>query len=129
MKFLISEDNDHKFNDIKAYILKIVPDAIIDRVTSAKAGVRLLKQDKKAYDYLIQDMQLPLMEDSPIDREGGIYVLNQLRRMESEVKVCVCSSSVKAGEIMNNYGFTNISFFTYNPMYDMTESFSEFIKG
>lgn len=53
MKFLISEDNDHKFNDIKAYILKIVPDAIIDRVTCAKAGVRLLKQDKKAYDYLI----------------------------------------------------------------------------
>lgn len=129
MKFLISEDNDHKFNDIKMYILKIVPDAIIDRVIYAKAGVKLLKQDKKAYDYLIQDMQLPLMEDSAIDREGGIYVLNQLRIIESEVKVCVCSSDEKAGEIMNSHGFTNISFFTYNPMYDMTDLFSRFIKG
>ncbi len=113
MKILISEDNDYKYKGIEKYILDIDPLATITRVTYAKASVNILT-DINDYDLLIQDMQLPLKIDDRIDIEGGLYVLNQLKRLNIKIKTCICSSDAKAYDLIKEKGFNDVDFIEYN---------------
>ena len=126
MKILISEDNDYKYKGIEEYILDIIPETTITRVTYAKAGVMLLKNSTD-YDLLIQDMQLPLMSDDRIDIEGGLYVLNQLKRLNIKIKTCICSSDAKAYDLIKEKGFNDVDFIEYNSMYCLKSKFQELL--
>ena len=127
MKILISEDNDYKYKNIEKYILDIIPEATITRVTYAKAGVVLLKNSND-YDLLIQDMQLPLMSDDRIDIEGGLYVLNQLKRLNIKIKTCICSGDAKAYDLIKEKGFNDVDFIEYDSMYCLKSKFQELLN-
>ena len=127
MKILISEDNDYKYKGIEKYILDIDPLATITRVTYAKASVVLLKNSND-YDLLIQDMQLPLMSDDRIDIEGGLYVLNQLKRLNIKIKTCICSGDAKAYDLIKEKGFNDVDFIEYDSMYCLKSKFQELLK-
>lgn len=126
MKILISEDNDYKYKVIEKYILDIIPETTITRVTYAKAGVMLLKNSTD-YDLLIQDMQLPLKIDDRINVEGGLYVLNQLKRLNIKIKTCICSSDAKAYDLIKEKGFNDVDFIEYNSMYCLKSKFQELL--
>ena len=128
MKILISEDNDYKYKGIEKYILDIIPETTITRVTYAKAGVMLLKNSTD-YDLLIQDMQLPLMSDDRIDIEGGLYVLNQLKRLNIKIKTCICSGDAKAYDLIKEKGFNDVDFIEYDSMYCLKSKFQELLNG
>ena len=68
MKILICEDNERKYNDIREAIRIVMPEAKITWCKYAKTGVQELKNNK--YDFLIQDMQLPLHSDEEIMIKG-----------------------------------------------------------
>ena len=127
MKILISEDNDYKYKDIEKCILDIIPETTITRVTYAKAGVMLLKNSTD-YDLLIQDMQLPLMSDDRINIEGGLYVLNQLKRLNIKIKTCICSGDAKAYDLIKEKGFNDVDFIEYDSMYCLKSKFQELLN-
>ena len=127
MKILISEDNDYKYKGIEEYILDIIPETTITRVTYAKAGVMLLKNSTD-YDLLIQDMQLPLKIDDRINIEGGLYVLNQLKRLNIKIKTCICSSDAKAYDLIKEKGFNDVEFIEYNSMYCLKSKFQKLLN-
>jgi ribosomal protein L1 len=69
MKILICEDNERKYNDIREAIRIVMPEAKITWCKYAKTGVQELRNNE--YDFLIQDMQLPLHSDEKIMIKGG----------------------------------------------------------
>jgi hypothetical protein len=126
MKILISDDCDIKFKDIKELILQIYPKAEITRVTYAKAGLKELL--KNGYDYLIQDMFLPINFEEEIDTQGGIYILNQVKFRGIKVKSCICSSDKISQSYMIEAGFSKIPFINYSSSY-FREDLTNFIEG
>lgn len=112
MRILISEDNDSKFNNIKQMLESNFSSISIDRVTSAKQGI--LKLMNEEYEFLIQDMQMPInLDDRQIDSEAGIYVLTQLKYRKISVKTIVCSSCDSSHVKMLNHNFNDIPFVLY----------------
>ena len=126
MKILISDDCDIKSKDIKESILQIYPNAQVTRVNYAKAGLKELIREE--YDYLIQDMFLPIHSEEQIDTRGGIYILNQLKLREIKVKSCICSSDKVSQSYMMESGFSETPFIYYSSSY-FTEDLINFIKG
>lgn len=113
MKVLISEDNERKFEHIQRAVKKILgEDTEIVRVCFAKGGVNQIKKEK--FDYLIQDMQLPIHSDGRIDVKGGLYVLNQIKRRGLIKKYCICSSDIYSYELMKENGFGEVPFVDYS---------------
>lgn len=113
MRVLISEDSERKYIHIQNVVKKVLgEDTEIERVVYAKAGVVKLKNEK--YDYLIQDMQLPINSDGRIDIKGGLYVLNQVKYRKLIDKYCICSSDVFSYELMKENGFKNVPFVDYS---------------
>ena len=112
MKILISEDSDRKFEAILNVILNVYPEAEVTRATYSKEGVVLLKNEK--FDFLIQDMFLPINSDSRIDNKGGIYALNRIKHRNIDVKYCVCSSDAISYESMKEEGFEDTPFIDYS---------------
>ena len=96
MKILIAEDDDSKFARIEDFLKQEFKDVEIARFTYAKGIVIELKTlddlNQNDYDFLIQDMQMPLNRDGGIDTQAGKYVLNQLKRGEIKIKTIMCSS-------------------------------------
>lgn len=113
LKILISEDNVYKLENIKKAIEKQFNETNITSITYAKRTVMELIENND-YDILIQDMQLPLHSDDRIDQNGGIYVLNQLKRKKIDIKTIVCSSTIDSLEKLQNNGFDNVSFIKYD---------------
>lgn len=91
MRILISEDSDSKFNRIQELLNDEFTNLAITRIKSGKATVIELMNNE--YEFLIQDMQMPLHSDSRnIDILCGVYVLSQLRLRSINIKTVVCSS-------------------------------------
>ena len=112
MKILISEDNDQKFKSILNVVLSVYPEAEVTRATYSKEGVVLLKNER--FNFLIQDMFLPINSDSRIDNKGGIYALNRIRHRNIDVKYCICSSDAISYESMKEAGFQDTPFIDYS---------------
>lgn len=131
MKILICEDNERKYNDIKEAIRIVMPDAKITWCKYAKTGVQELRNNE--YDFLIQDMQLPLNIDDRIDFKGGIYVLQKLEHYQHSydinpnIKVCVCSSDIASKDILTSEGF-DIPFIEYTS-YTFVSDIKEFLTN
>ena len=131
MKILICEDNERKYNDIKEAIRIVMPEAKITWCKYAKTGVQELRNNE--YDFLIQDMQLPLHSDDRIDFKGGIYVLHRLQHSQHtyhinrDIKVCVCSSDIASKDILTSEGF-DIPFIEYTS-YTFVSDIKEFLTN
>lgn len=126
MNILICEDNERKFESIKETILEKYPNASIDWVKFAKASI--ISTREKEYDFLIQDMQLPINSDSGIDLEGGLYVLHRLEYEEQKpIKVCICSSDDKYGYILKEKGFDTP--FIHFQGYDFKKKLYDFLEN
>ena len=96
MKILIAEDNDSKFQRIEDFLKQEFKDVEITRFAYAKGIVIELKTlndlNQMDYNFLIQDMQMPLNRNGSIDTKAGMYVFKQLKRREIKIKTIVCSS-------------------------------------
>ena len=131
MKILICEDNERKYNDIREAIRIVMPEAKITWCKYAKTGVLELKNNE--YDFLIQDMQLPLHSDEKIMIKGGIYVLQRLEHYQHRyginpnIKVCVCSSDIASKDILTSEGF-DIPFIEYTS-YTFVSDIKEFLTN
>ena len=131
MKILICEDNERKYNDIREAIRIVMPEAKITWCKYAKTGVQELRNNE--YDFLIQDMQLPLHSDEKIMIKGGIYVLQKLQYYQDSydinpnIKVCVCSSDIASKDILTSEGF-DIPFIEYTS-YTFVSDIKEFLTN
>ena len=115
MKILICDDDIRKADIIKDCVLEVYPEAEIKIVSYAKATILSLAEED--FDYLIQDMFLPINSDSRIDNKGGIYVLNQIKFREIEVKHCICSSDSVSYNYMKESGYGNVPFIDFSSSY------------
>ena len=103
MRILIAEDNDAKFERIKNCLKQEFKDLEITRFTYAKGVVLDLMENE--YEFLIQDMQMPLNIDGRIDTQAGMYVFNQLERRQIKIKTICCSS--EEVKFLNPYSYQN----------------------
>lgn len=127
-KILICEDSFHKFEGIERAIMNLFDEVEITRVSYAKAAIIELKENPEKYDYLIQDMQLPINSDSRIDIKGGIYVLHQIERREYKIKYCICSSDNSSYNTMVENGFEEIPFINYSS-FEFRNDLKEFLNS
>ena len=109
MKILIAEDNDSKFARIEDCLKQEFKDIEITRFAYAKGAVVELKTlddlNQNDYDFLIQDMQMPLNRDGRVDTKAGMYVFNQLEYREIKIKTICCSSEEVS--FLNPYSYLN----------------------
>jgi hypothetical protein len=66
-RIIVCEDDNRKFEGIEKTILRLFKEVEIKRVKYAKAAIIEIKENPEKYNYLIQDMQLPINSDSGID--------------------------------------------------------------
>ena len=107
MRILIAEDNDSKFARIEDFLKQEFKDVEITRFAYAK-GIVIELKTQNDYDFLIQDMQMPLNRDGRIDTQAGKYVLEQLKRREIKIKTIVCSSEEQI--VPDGIGFVLFSY-------------------
>ena len=115
IKVLISDDDTFKSESIRDVVLSVFPKAKITRVECAKASITELLNNK--YDILIQDMFLPINKNEAIDQKGGIYVLNQIKFRQIEVKHCICSSDSISYKFMLEANFDKTPFINFSSIY------------
>lgn len=115
MKILICDDDARKADIIKDCVLDVYPEAEIKIVTSAKATILSLAEED--FDYLIQDMFLPINSDSRIDNKGGLYVLNRIKYRKFNFKYCICSSDSVSYSYMKESGHENVPFIDFSSSY------------
>ena len=126
IKVLISDDDTFKSESIRDVILNTFPKIEITRVECAKASITELLNNK--YDILIQDMFLPINENKRIDNKGGIYVLEQMKYRDIDVKTCVCSSDSVSYKYMLDKNFRNIPFVDFSSFH-FRNDLIEFLKS
>ncbi len=112
IKVLISDDDTFKSESIRDVVLSVFPKAKITTVECAKSSITELLNNK--YDILIQDMFLPINENERIDNKGGIYVLEQMKYRDIDVKTCVCSSDSISYKYMVDKDFRNTPFVDFS---------------
>lgn len=127
MKILISDDDNFKADCIEEVVLVVYPKATIIRTKCAKAGLLELIKNSD-YDILIQDMFLPINENERIDNKGGIYVLEQMRYREIDVKTCVCSSDSVSYKYMVDKNFAKTPFVDFSS-FQFRDDLIEFLKS
>lgn len=127
MKILISDDDDFKAGCIEEVVLVVYPKATIVRTKFAKAGILELIKNSD-YDILIQDMFLPINENERIDNKGGIYVLEQMKYRDIDVKTCVCSSDSISYKYMVDKNFRNTPFIDFSS-FQFRNDLIEFLKS
>lgn len=112
MRILIAEDNDSKFARIEDFLKQEFKDVEITRFAYAKGIVIELKTlndlNQNDYDFLIQDMQMPLNKDSRVDTKAGTYVFHQLQYRGIKIKTICCSSEPQ--EIPDDVEFVLFSY-------------------
>ena len=126
IKVLISDDDTFKSESIRDVVLSVFPKAKITRVECAKASITELLNNK--YDILIQDMFLPINKNEAIDQKGGIYVLNQIKFRQIEVKHCICSSDSISYKFMLEANFDKTPFINFSSIY-FEEDLIDFFKS
>ena len=124
MKILICDDDIRKADIIKDCVLEVYPEAEIKIVSYAKVTVLTLIEED--FDYLIQDMFLPINLDGRIDNKGGLYVLSQIKYRKFNIKYCICSSDRVSYSYMKESGYGNVPFIDFSSSY-FREDLIEFL--
>ena len=125
MKFLVVDD----FSTMRRIVSGILKECGITNIKEADDGdnaLVMLKNEK--FDFLIQDMFLPINSDGRIDNKGGIYVLEQMKYRDIDVKTCVCSSDSVSYKYMVDRNFRNTPFVDFSS-FQFRNDLIEFLKS
>lgn len=112
MKILISDDDTQKFEILKDIVINLIPNAEVIRTVCAKDTIIELCNNND-FDFVIQDMFLPINKNEHIDIKGGIYTLNQMKFRNINTKVCICSSDYISHSFMVVANFKHIPFINF----------------
>ena len=127
-RIIVCEDDNRKFEGIEKTILRLFKEVEIKRVKYAIAAIIEIKENPEKYNYLIQDMQLPIISDSRIDIKRGIYDLEQLEGREYNIKYCICSSDNSSYKSMVENGYADVPFINYSS-FQFSEDIKEFLES
>ncbi len=104
MRILIAEDNDKKYQKIlNCLIEEFGANLEVKRFTYAKGVILELMEHE--YEFLIQDMQMPINKCSEINITAGSYVFSQLNLRQIKIKTICCSSEEVS--FLNAYSYLN----------------------
>lgn len=104
MRILIAEDNDSKYQKILDCLTKeFGANLEVKRFTYAKGVILELMENE--YEFLIQDMQMPINKSSGIKITAGLYVFGQLELRQIKIKTICCSSEKVS--FLNAYSYLN----------------------
>ena len=127
-RIIVCEDDNRKFEGIEKTILRLFKEVEIKRVKYAKAAIIEIEENPNKYNYLIQDMQLPINSDDGIDIKGGIYVLGQIKYRQIDIKYCICSSDNSSYKSMVENGYADVQFINYSS-FQFSEDIKEFLES
>lgn len=104
MRILLIEDEITKEQDILKFLCELNAGLTIKVKHSITSGIAEIRE--KQYDYILLDMSLPIydnddvqyMEHNEFETFGGNYVLDELDRIEYDVKVVVITAFDILGE-------------------------------
>lgn len=129
MKTLVIEDLTIKASDIAEYLNECGIKDITLRKSRNTGLIELRKaaNEEHSYELLILDMQFPIYEDGPIDREAGIDILREIKRLKYDaLAVIMCSSDDVSRKVQ---GFSNVSgIIQYDYSVDLTPQFKEVVS-
>lgn len=92
INFLVIEDNDPKFTQIKWLLEHKTKSTFIKRVKSVDAGVEQLKATQ--FSFVIVDLQLPLMDGGKAVADGGVKLLKWVKKNQKKGKCKVPSNII-----------------------------------
>ena len=90
MKILIIDDEKWKREFMIESILEVNQEAEIKECEYRNDGLRVLKDND--FDLLFLDMRFPNYQGGMIERDNGLFVLRELKRIENNIPVVICSS-------------------------------------
>lgn len=113
MKITIVDDNKRKREEIKKYItecflrLNIKTKPCFEEFSYRNEYLIYLRKNKemKLEDLLILDWNFPIYEDSFPKKGTGLFILNELNRLDLKIPVIICSSEEVES---NDEDFTNV---------------------
>ncbi len=127
---LVIEDSMSKLGCTKEYLTDILGECNFTNEVYAKGGVNEALENK--YDLIVVDMYMPINSDGRIDREGGFYVLDYLKRSHrrgdspnKDTLMIVNSSEPKVREQMNDKGYEDLAFVLHDISCDMTSEWTK----
>lgn len=115
MKLLFVEDEQSKEQKVVSYLTESQPKIEVDICRSITSAVIAIRKNK--YDCVLLDMSLPLYDsnalkfgdDNEFDAFGGISILNELDRIDSNSKVIVITAFDILGEGNSKIELNNIT--------------------
>lgn len=127
MKILIIEDNDYKYRDIKATLVRCLKYPEIDWEKSRNSGLLSIKQhnykNQNPYDMVICDNYMPIYDDEKSIRPFGLDIVREIReRFELKDLIVVMCSSEEIEDADYNYKIR------YDQFVSMDEIFKEIIN-
>ena len=114
MRVLLIEDEITKEQDILKFLSELDTEASVEVKHSITSGIAEIRE--KQYDYILLDMSLPIydnddvqyLEHNEFETFGGNYVLDELDRIEYDVKVIVITAFDILGEEKKRIELTQV---------------------
>lgn len=115
MKILILEDEDSKYNEIQAEIIKTIPDADIQRKTNWADYTRAINNTK--YDLILIDLIVPTLKNSPPENKHAdlVYVTREYDSPSFLTPAIVLTRYTEnSEEYMSGWNKVNINVISFN---------------
>ncbi len=127
MKVLIIDDRRFKSETIKNCLNEIgINDIHIEEFRNLGClEIEKSIEEKRPYDLIILDMQMPAYPDGRIYTDAGLFILKRMQHKHIKTPVIMCSSD-DVGD-MSNYPMV-IGSVTFNIATDMTSLFRDIIE-
>lgn len=124
---LIIEDDAYKCDNMKNALKNNGITTIVHKETAVD-GLRYLKDEENTKpDLIILDMQFPMRHGDGPDRRCGLFVLEELNRLEYDIPVIMCSFGCYANEIPKH--ITNvIGYIVFDYCRDFTDHIAACLK-
>lgn len=126
IEILIIEDNPRKLETTERYLNNISSDINITVVTCIIDAKRAVKD--KYFDGIVIDMQLPMRNNSSIERKGGVLILQDLDLHDIKSPRCVNTSAEDTRDTLKEAGYEAEQCIINNSMYNCTSSFIKFLE-
>ena len=133
-KILMIEDNEYKRDKAFKAIgevskeLNVLTEITVVSYYKAFTADFFMKQLDN-YNGFIVDMQFPINNNGPIERECGIKVLFDLKFNSIVSPVCVFSSSKDTEELIRHKGYTETQFIQFDPSISIKGDFKKFLEN
>ena len=124
-KVLIVEDDELKYETMKKAVTNNGIADIIHKETAVDALRYMTDENNTKPDFIILDMQFPMHEGNGPDKRCGLFVLEELERLEYKIPVIMCSFGCY--EIPSN--ITNvIGYILFDYCRDFTDTIAAYLE-